>query len=114
MKTKNDYEKLFLHAIKPGNVVRVKLQHEKEFNSQRMIIYRLLQTPSLSAIKANISVTKQVEGATDYLVIRYLEPSTEFEFFDNGEFTAIDICKDNDLLTSEEEEFEIWQKNTTV
>lgn len=113
MKSKEEYEKLLRHIITPGDVVRVKLTSERAFNSQRMVIYRLLKQLKEEGIDLykHITIAKEKESITTYLVISYLIPDTEFEFLQkDGTFSKVDIEKDSELLTGEEEEFLRWQR----
>lgn len=118
MPTRNDYEKLILHSLPPGAVVRVPMTNSKQYASQRMMFYRTLKTCiKLGKDITNISSVKVEENGKIFLEIQNQIPgSTAFLFKEeNGEFKEKVIdSPDEPLLTAEELKFQEWLKEAGV
>jgi len=111
MKTRRQYEKLLLHVLQPGEVVRVKVDNHKNFNSQRMIIRRIL-TSNITPfhIRENITISKHIVANCVYLKITFNKTNDEFEFIEN-DGTIVKKQLPADVLTSDEIAFKEWQKS---
>lgn len=111
MPTRDDYERLILHSLKPGSKVRVPMKDLQEYNSQRMTFFRLLQSLKATAHDVSrISTRKVVEVDQIFLEIENLPQSSATFLLETEEgFQPIEVSRD--LSTREDDAFEKWMQD---
>ena len=111
MPTRDDYERLLMHGINPGERVRILMENQQEYNSQRMIFYRLLENLRAKGYHfPYIQTKKRIFNEKIYFVIEHLfedDPVFEIEKRDG---TIEKKVLPRDLAISEDNEFETWLK----
>ena len=111
MPTKVEYEKLLLHSLEPGDVVRVPMASAKEWNSQRVTFDRARRAVKRLGINTDyISYSKEVdsEGAVFLQITHARHSATTFQFKEGDKFIDKNIEADGELSTVEDKEFVKW------
>ena len=115
MPTRDDYERLLLHGIKPGERVRIPMENDQEYNDQRMVVQRLLESLREKGYHFPFLVLKKRRfNDRIYLIVEHLyedDPVFEFEKPD-GTIETKTISRD--MLTSDESEFGKWMQQVRI
>lgn len=108
MPTRDDYERLILHSLKAGDKVRVPMKDQQEYNSQRMVLFRLMQSLRATAHDVSLIATRKVVDDTKiYLEIEHLSGKDPVFLFETAEgFKPKTVSRK--LGTREDDEFEKW------
>lgn len=113
MPTKAEYEKLLMHSLQPGDVVRIPLKDTREYNSQRVTFARAKAAVEKTGVDLQYVYYSKVEEPDNsiFMEIRKTAPgNTVFLFKEGEEFVPKNIEENKPLTTVQDEEFKLWLK----
>lgn len=114
MPTSIEYETLLSGNIAPGEVVRIKCESHREYNSQRMTFYRALKKLRSQGIDVSRIQSRKLDSETGEIILEIenkLPGSTVFLSKKHGETDFREVSLEEKETETEEEQFEKWKNS---